>query len=85
MICVIFDLDGTLTDSHEGILKSIRHALTSMNYPIPDEKTLQLFIGPPLADSFKEHCHMKPITSSKNGMILWGNMKMQCILKLRKP
>ena len=58
MICVIFDLDGTLTDSHEGILKSIRHALTSMNHPIPDEDTLQLFIGPPLADSFKEHCHM---------------------------
>ena len=52
MICVIFDLDGTLTDSHEGILKSIRHALTSMNHPIPDEDTLHLFIGPPLADSY---------------------------------
>ncbi len=52
MICVIFDLDGTLTDSHEGILKSIRHALTSMNYPIPDEKTLQLFIAPPLPLSY---------------------------------
>ena len=58
MICVIFDLDGTLTDSREGILKSIEHALTTMNHPIPDEATLQLFIGPPLADSFKEHCHM---------------------------
>ena len=41
MICVIFDLDGTLTDSREGILKSIRYALEKMEQPIPDEKTLQ--------------------------------------------
>ena len=58
MICVIFDLDGTLTDSREGILKSIKYALEKMEQPIPDEKTLQLFIGPPLTDSFRDHCHM---------------------------
>ena len=44
MISVLFDLDGTLTDSAEGILKSVRYALEKKGVPIPDEETLQLFI-----------------------------------------
>ncbi|MDY3983039.1 MAG: HAD hydrolase-like protein [Veillonellaceae bacterium] len=58
MIAVLFDLDGTLTDSKPGILNSVKYALEKTHHPIPDEKTLQLFIGPPLLHSFKEHCHM---------------------------
>ncbi|MDT2821290.1 HAD hydrolase-like protein [Enterococcus devriesei] len=48
---VLFDLDGTLTDSSEGILKSIRYMLTKMILPIPDEETLHSFIGPPLRET----------------------------------
>lgn len=60
MICVLFDLDGTLTDSAEGIYNSIRYALEKMNRPIPSDEVLQLFIGPPLKESLAEHCHMTP-------------------------
>ena len=49
---ILFDLDGTLTDSKEGILNSIRSALKKMEQPIPPEKALLSFIGPPLGDSF---------------------------------
>lgn len=53
---ILFDLDGTLTDSQEGILKSIKFALEHFGYTVPDEETLQLFLGPPLVDAFQEYC-----------------------------
>ena len=49
---VLFDLDGTLTDSAPGILNSVRFALRKARAPIPDAATLNRFIGPPLLDSF---------------------------------
>lgn len=49
---VVFDLDGTLTCSEEGILSSLRYALKEIGVPaIPDER-LKQFIGPPLRDTF---------------------------------
>lgn len=53
---ILFDLDGTLTDSKEGILKSIQYALGKMDAPVPDEAVLTKFIGPPLQDSFMKYC-----------------------------
>ncbi len=49
---VLFDWDGTLVDSSEGILESLRYAINSVGYPIPDEKTLRTFIGPSLVWAF---------------------------------
>ncbi|MDT2596623.1 HAD hydrolase-like protein [Enterococcus dongliensis] len=51
---VLFDLDGTLTDSSEGILNSICYMLEKKGLVIPDKKTLQSFIGPPLSESLQE-------------------------------
>lgn len=51
---VLFDLDGTLTDSREGICKSVQHALIKMGLPAPELKELECFIGPPLKTSFRE-------------------------------
>ena len=48
---VFFDLDGTLTDSAEGILNSVVHALAYFNLQLPREALIS-FIGPPLKDSF---------------------------------
>lgn len=55
---ILFDLDGTLTDSGEGILNSVRYALWKMNCPVPKESVLRRFIGPPLTDAFRELCGM---------------------------
>ena len=55
---ILFDLDGTLTDSAEGILNSVKYALNKMNIQIPDVKTLNEFIGPPLTDSYIKYCGM---------------------------
>ncbi len=55
---VIFDLDGTLTNSERGIVACVRYALEKMNRPVPDADTLRKFIGPPLSDSFRIYCGM---------------------------
>ncbi|MDR3595695.1 HAD family hydrolase [Clostridium sp.] len=50
---ILFDLDGTLTDSGEGITKSVQYALKSFGIIVDDIKELNKFVGPPLRDSFK--------------------------------
>lgn len=45
---VLFDLDGTLTDSRAGITACIRHALDRLGYACPDDAALATYIGPPL-------------------------------------
>ncbi len=49
---VLFDLDGTLTDSSEGIIKSVRYAYDKLGLQCPADELLPTFIGPPLGDSF---------------------------------
>ena len=48
---LFFDLDGTVTDSQTGIIRSMQHALAHFGIVRPDEALLP-FIGPPLKDSF---------------------------------
>ena len=55
---VIFDLDGTLTNSERGIVACVRYALEKMNRPVPEGDTLRKFIGPPLSESFRIYCGM---------------------------
>ena len=52
MKVILFDLDGTLTDSGPGITACVQYALEKMGRPEPDLKKLEVFIGPPLMDQF---------------------------------
>ncbi len=54
---ILFDLDGTLTDSRPGIFNGLRHALAHMGREVP-EADLMHFIGPPLRESFAVFCGM---------------------------
>lgn len=49
---ILFDLDGTLTDSGEGIINCALFALSHFGIPLPDRETLRVFVGPPLYESF---------------------------------
>lgn len=51
---ILFDLDGTLTDPKVGITSSVQYALRSFGIDEPSLDKLEPFIGPPLADSFRE-------------------------------
>lgn len=49
---ILFDLDGTLTDPAEGILRSLRHALGKFDILEEDDEKLRICIGPPLVETF---------------------------------
>lgn len=49
---LLFDLDGTLTDSGEGITNSVSYALKKLGIQEDDPAQLIKYVGPPLIDSF---------------------------------
>jgi phosphoglycolate phosphatase len=51
---ILFDLDGTLTDSAPGVINSVIYALSKFGIEVTDGKELYKFIGPPLWESFKK-------------------------------
>ena len=53
---LLFDMDGTLLDTAEGILKSVVHALDAYGIVVEDTQSLLPFIGPPLSYSFRTFC-----------------------------
>lgn len=52
---ILFDLDGTLTDSSPGIINSVIYALNKYGIDATDNPKLKKFLGPPLVDSFKDY------------------------------
>lgn len=52
---ILFDLDGTLTDSGEGIINCAIMALEHFGCPIPSREEMRVFVGPPLHESFINH------------------------------
>lgn len=53
---VLFDLDGTLSDSANGVKLGIEAAMKAMNKPIPDLSDYSLYVGPPLLSTFQVLC-----------------------------
>ena len=57
---VLFDLDGTLTDSKIGITKSVQYALSKFNIREDNLESLESFIGPPLSEAFQKYYSFEP-------------------------
>ena len=60
---LLFDLDGTLTDSRPGITASIEYALVKLGLPVPAEDELTALVGPPLHVTFSK---LLPDPNKKN-------------------
>jgi phosphoglycolate phosphatase len=56
---VLFDLDGTLTDSGLGVANGVKYALKNLGYDVPEGEELHKYLGPPLWSSFKEFAGVK--------------------------
>ena len=52
---VIFDIDGTLLDTTEGVLEAVKYATSIFGYPELPYNMLLNFVGPPMQDSFVRH------------------------------
>jgi phosphoglycolate phosphatase len=56
--CVLFDLDGTLTDSASGITSSLARMFETLGHPVPSPAQLVEYVGPPLLDSLQAFAGM---------------------------
>jgi phosphoglycolate phosphatase len=54
---IVFDLDGTLTDSKPGLFASLRHMHAVLEWEQPTDEALQAWLGPPVAQSLQEAGH----------------------------
>ena len=62
---IFFDLDGTLTESGEGIIKSVQYALEKIGKPEEDLEKLKVFVGPPLMEQFMKYAGVDEATGRK--------------------
>lgn len=62
---ILFDLDGTLTESGEGITKCVQYALEKLGKPESDLKKLEVFIGPPLMEQFMKYAGLDEKTAHR--------------------
>ena len=65
MRAVIFDLDGTLTQSDEGIFNCVRYAAEKLGFTPPDAQAKSSFVGPPLDWSFRNLLGMDSETAQR--------------------
>lgn len=52
---VMFDFDGTLFDTSEGIFNCVRYAAEAFGLETGDDKSLRMFVGPPLSQSIRKY------------------------------
>lgn len=62
---ILFDLDGTLTDSGEGVGKGILYALQELGKPEPEPSVLKKYLGPPLWVSFRDFAGLNELEIKK--------------------
>jgi phosphoglycolate phosphatase len=51
---VLFDLDGTVVDSSEGILNSAKEALAELGMDVPSDDEIRSCIGPPIGETLEK-------------------------------
>ena len=62
---ILFDLDGTLTESGEGITRSVQYALEKIGKPEEDREKLKVFVGPPLLEQFMNYAGLGEETARR--------------------
>ncbi len=79
---VVFDFDGTVADTAQGIFESVQHALHKLELPPASEQTLRRFIGPPLPYSFREFTGLSDALSDQAVLYYRENYGTQGMYKL---
>ena len=77
---VIFDLDGTLLDTREGVIESAKYAAKQMGYPELPHETMLSFVGPPIQNSFMIHYGCDQETAQKAANIFRDYYKNTALL-----
>lgn len=82
--CVVFDVDGTLLDTSEGMLSAVKYTIEKFNLEPLDENVIKSFIGPPIQDSFKRVYNFEDSVISEMASVFRDRYKDNDLL-LAKP
>jgi phosphoglycolate phosphatase len=63
--CILFDLDGTISDSAPGITASLSYMFEKLGRPVPSSEELLRYVGPPILESFRDAAGMTPVESAQ--------------------
>lgn len=66
---VLFDLDGTVSQSAEGVRASLAHALRQLGATPPDLNNYSLYMGPPLIDTFRHLCGLDEAEAARGATL----------------
>lgn len=80
---VLFDLDGTLLDTSEGIMDSVRYTIDTLGYsPLPSESLLK-FVGPPIQNSLMTQIGLSSEEAQKGATIFRDYYKSKALFKAK--
>lgn len=80
---VLFDLDGTLLDTTEGVLESAAYAAKAQGYPELPHETMLKFVGPPMQDSFMTFYGVDKEAAQAAANVFRNYYKTHALLKAR--
>ncbi len=80
---VIFDLDGTLLDTQEGILESVRYTVKELGFYELQQEALLKFVGPPIQQSLMSFFGCDQETAQKGANIFREYYKTMALLKAK--
>jgi phosphoglycolate phosphatase len=63
--CILFDLDGTISDSAPGITASLGYMFEQLGREVPGPEELLAYVGPPILDSFRDFAGMGPVEAAQ--------------------
>ena len=78
---VLFDLDGTLLDTSEGIKHSVRYTLSKMGYNELPEDTILKFVGPPIQNSLMTFCGVDAEEAQKGANVFRDFYKSEALFE----
>jgi len=70
---LIFDVDGTVSDTSEGVMKSLNHALEHFNIQHDNKEELRKFVGLDLASCFRDHFMMNEKEVEQATELFWNH------------
>lgn len=77
---ILFDLDGTLLDTTIGVIEAVRITIEQLGLPMPSDKILATFVGPPMQSSFMKHFGMESERALECANMFRANYKKHSLL-----
>lgn len=78
---VLFDLDGTLLDTSEGILESVEYTIHTLKHPMLPKHELLQFVGPPIQNSLITFLGLNPEEAQQGATIFRNYYKEKALYK----